>query len=251
MNNTLQTALTSEEFNKLIDEAVPYRVKINTELKEEMKDVRKHFIEYMISADPSVRAILKQKDVSKADKKFIREKKKSAGELFGIVKRIVCPNPKAKDPWRIRTLAKAFRILEYASSEDVNYVGKLAGELAEDNLEVSSTKKLSEENSYFSTDNQPYLAELLNDVIRIQSDIFESTDKIKDEIYDEIEDGIRKSKENKCGISKSQFQKIVTGKANKEMFDAEKFEAKKEKLIESESNEIKSKEIVANKVKEF
>ena len=251
--NTLNTneeivkiALESKDFDNRIDEAVPHRIKINTDLRNEMRNVKERFVNLIIKADPEIAKLVGTRVKDEGAREKLKAAKRDAVEKFNIVKHIVHPNEGVKDPWRIKNIIQAFRILDFINSAD-----SVKEELNDNGISLTNNEPINQENPYFDDNIRGELQAIVSDMDAVQGEICENADQIKKTIYDNIEEDIRKSKKNKNGISKSQFQKIVLTKANKQIQDNAKFETFRDKIANNESHDITSKKIVAEKVKTF
>ena len=247
----IKMALESKDFDERINEAVPHRIKINTELRDKMKDVRRRFIDLMLMSESDTARILKsgKKIKDENDRERMKEARRAAGEKFNIIKNIVHPNEGVKDPWHIKNIIEAFRILDFI---DPTYTAEVKNSLRNGEISIKIDIPLQMQNEYFNKEGiHDELNSIVKDMDTVQGEICQNADEIKKTIFENVEDGIRKSKKNKNGISKSQFQKIVLTKANKQLQDKDKFEQFKEKISTNESNEIVGKQIVSEKVQTF
>lgn len=247
----IKMALESKDFDERINEAVPHRIKINTELRDKMKSVKQRFINLMLMSEPDTARILKggKKIKDELDRERMKEARRSAGEKFNIIKHIVHPNEGVKDPWHIKNIVEAFRILDFV---DPNFTANVKYILSNSKITINNDLPLQTQNDYFAkSEIHEELNSIVKDMDFVQGEICSNADEIKKTIFENVEDGIRKSKKNKNGISKSQFQKIVLTKANKQLQDKDKFEHFKDRVSSNESNEIVGKQIVSEKVKTF
>lgn len=250
----IKVALESKEFDARIDEAVPHRIKINTELRKDMREIKDDFVDLILDTDERAHEILKRGNkTGDDDKQYIKDLRKAATKRFNIVRHIVHPNEGVTDPWHVNTLIEAFRLLVFANDSDgySDYVTPLFEKLRDAGISISVNPDIAAENPRFNDKVKGMLQSIIKDIDTVQGEICQNADMIKKNIYMQVEDEIRKSKTNKKGISKSQFQKLVLAKANKQIQDSKRFENSRDKINKNEKNEIVSKSIVAEKVMTF
>jgi len=247
----INQALESKEFTDLIDEAAPYRVKIDTDYRREMKEVRDMFMDQKIKSDSKLQAIAakSKKNCTPEEIEYANSAAKKANKEFNAVKRIIHP---AKGTSEEAAKKLVDRIVEVAKL--LKYIGRTDIEDAFAAAGISITiPALEDENSYFAQEGkQDIIADIFNQADEVQGQICQAADKVKIDLYGELPDNIRfDSKMNKKGIRSSQFVKLAKTKAIALEKSMEQFDKFKESQIKKNENELVAKQIEAEKIKEI
>lgn len=243
-------AVNSQEFTDKIDEAAPYRVKIDTDYRREMKEVKDLFIKEVVKSDSKLQNILQKhkKNRSEEEVEYTKNVYKKAGREFQAVKKIIHPNkdgPVEAAQKIVDKVVEVAKILKYIGRDYLTTAFANAGI----NIDIPD---LAEENSYFAQNGkQEIMADIFDQADEVQGQICQASDQIKITIFGELPDHVRYDKENnKNGIKKGAFQKIVKAKAIKIEKSNEKATKFKEYQVKGAEAAIIAKQIEAEKTKQ-
>lgn len=253
-NKLIEEALNSESFTSKIEEAAPYRVKIMTDYSKEMKDIKNEFISQMAETDPKISIIHKKssKERSPEEKEAYKKWMASQNKRFGSVKGIIHPNMKANgelaDPIGaiVAKVVDTVKILSYIGRDD------LVQRFAMSGINISFKPLEDEIPDLNNEDERTLMKDIFSRADECQGKICEASDKIKIDIFNEIDPQFRYSKEdpvNKSGIKPAQFQKLVKTKAVGMTTTSEKYTEIKKKEIENSTAALVGAEIVLEKTK--
>lgn len=248
MNKQLvNTMLQSEDFQQLIDEAAPYRVKIMTEYSVDMANLRDEFAQMMIDLDANLKRIsdVKAKDRTDDDQATYKMARKKFKQQFTSVKRIIHPNDKKngepQDPIGliIDKVANIGQMLQYIGRSELVDRFKEAG------IEIKFKPIEEDIPAMAEQTTRDLIKGVFDDADKLQGKICQAADEIKINIYNKIDDSIRyspKDPENKSGIKPAQFQKLVKTKAVSLVKDAETFTKFKEAVVERDEANLISQQ---------
>jgi len=248
MNKQLvNTMLQSEDFQQLIDEAAPYRVKIMTEYSVDLANLRDEFAQMMIDLDTNLKRIseIKAKDRTDDEQATYKMARKKFKQQFTSVKRIIHPNDKKngepQDPigLLIDKVANIGQMLQYIGRSELVDRFKEAG------IEIKF-KPIEEDIPEMDNQNTRNLIKgVFDDADQLQGKICRAADEIKINIYNKIDESIKysaKDPENKSGIRPSQFQKLVKTKAVSLVKAAEDFAKFKEAVVQRDEANLISQQ---------
>lgn len=247
----IDQALESKEFTDLIDEAAPYRVKIDTDYRREMKEVRDMFMDQKIKSDSKLKEIVakSKKNRTPEEIEYANSAAKKANKEFNAVKRIIHPNKGSSEEAAqklVERVVEVAKLLKYIGRTDIEDAFAAAG--------ISITiPSLEDENPYFAQEGKPeIMADIFNQVDEVQGQICQAADKVKIDLYNELPENVRfDAKMNKKGIRASQFVKLAKTKAVALEKSMEQFDKFKESQIKKNENELIAKQIEAEKIKEI
>lgn len=249
--NFIEAAVNSKEFTDKIDEAAPFRVKIDVDYRREMKEVKDMFMNEKIKSNPKLQAILKKKkkDMDENELSYAKEELKKASREFQAVKKIIHPNkgePQEAAQKIVDRVVDVAKILKYIGRDYLTEAFANAGI----SIEIPD---IGEENEYFAKEERrEVLTDIFNQADEVQGQICQASDEIKIRIFGELPEHIRfDSKENKNGIKKGAFQKIVKSKAIAIEKSSEKATKFKEYQIKGAEAAIIAKQIEAEKTKQI
>lgn len=246
----IEQAVNSQEFTDKIEEAAPFRVKIDVDYRREMKEVKDLFIDEMAKSDSKLQTILgkNKKDRDEAEVEYVKNLYKKARKEFQAVKKIIHPN---KDGPEEAAQKLVDRVVEVAKM--LKYIGKdyITAAFANAGIKID-IPDLAVENPYFAKEGKhEIVADIFDQADEVQGQICRASDEIKIRIFGELPDHIRfDPKENKNGIKKGAFQKIVKAKAIKIEKSGEKADKFKEYQVKGAEAAIIAKQIEAEKTKQ-
>jgi len=225
----------SDEFKQTLEKAAPSRMKIMTELTPEMKDIKNDFVEYMMVAAKGL-----NEDEKELKKKFRK-----------IFKKIVDYHhylggwPKPDSPAKLETLAEN---VEYALKYlDFAQVKEFRDRLAAHGIYIDDKKSKTLKDDYPDLNENTWdsLRSMLDDGSECQGKICTSADEIKISIFEnDLPEEVRFSKDNKCGIKKGPFNKMVTAEAMKKVKTEEKMRKYMTNLSEASVFNISREELL-------
>lgn len=247
----IDAAVNSQEFTDKINEAAPYRVKIDVDYRREMKEVKDMFVIEKIKSDPKLQIILNKKNKERLDGEiaYAKEQLKKASREFQAVKKIIHPNkdgPEEAARKIVDKVVEVAKILKYIGRDYITEAFANAGIT----IDISD---LSAENPYFAKDGRrEVMTDIFNQADEVQGQICKASDEIKIRIFDELPYHIKfNAEDNKNGIKKGAFQKIVKSKAIAMEKSSEKATKFKEYQIKNAEAAIIAKQIEAEKTKEI
>ena len=245
----IDEAINSSEFTELIDKAAPYRVKIDTDYRREMKEVKDMFLTQMFKSDPKLQLIVakKKKDRSEDEIEYYNTAIKSFNRKFNAVKKIIHPN-KGDASEAAQKLVD--RIVEVA--EMLKYIGRDYITDAFKNVGIKiDIPDLEDKNQYFAKNGtKDVVADIFDQADEVQGCICQASDEIKINIFNELPDNIKfDAKQNRRGIKPGGFQKLVKSKALILEGGEGKASKFKENFIRQTENFIVTKQIEAEKTK--
>lgn len=246
---SLNLILQNTDFNNCITEAAPFRVKIIQDISPRMKDIQKRFQELMIEANYNdVSDILAKLKLDKKDegaKSDMRVWKKELSLLFRHTLKCIHPNENQKVS--IGMIYVAGKLLNYIGRDDI------VSSVLEDKNVTINFKKLEDINPKFADDNmKTKLTYLFKEADECQEDMCQNADMIKKNIYDQLPDSIRYSKDsNKKGLKQSNFCSLVRHKAMAVVKDSEKYTKYIEAQVKNTSDTIDREEIMLGKTKQM
>jgi len=245
----IEEAVNSAEFTEKIEEAAPYRVKIDVDYRREMKEVKDLFVKEMSKSDAKLTAIFaKDKKRREEDEvEYMKTAFKKASKEFQAVKKIIHPNKDGPVEAAQRLVDKVIEVakmLKYIGKDYITNAFSAAGI----KIEIPN---LEDENEYFAKEGKKeIIADIFDQADEVQGQICQASDEIKIRIFDELPDNVRFDKDsNKNGIKKGAFQKIVKAKAVKLEKSSEKATKFKEYQIKDAEAKIIAKQIEAEKTK--
>lgn len=247
----IDNAVNSQEFTDKIEEAAPFRVKIDVDYRREMKEVKDMFLKEIVKSDTKLQTIMakKRKERSEEEQVYAAEAFKKASREFQAVKKVIHPN---KDGPEEAAQKIVDRVVEVAKL--LKYIGKDYLTTAFANAGISiDIPELENENAYFAKEgSKEIMADIFDQANEVQGQICQASDEIKIRIFDELPEHIKfDPKENKNGIKKGAFQKIVKAKAVKIETSNEKATKFKEYQIKGAEAAIIAKQIEAEKTKQI
>lgn len=245
----IEHAVNSQEFTDKIDEAAPFRVKIDVDYRREMKEIKDLFIKEVVKSDSKLQAILSKNKKSRQEdeNEYVKSVYKKACREFQAVKKVIHPNKDGPEEAAQRIVD---RVVEVAKV--LKYIGRDYITAAFANAGISiSIPDLAVENPYFAQEGkQEIVADIFDQADQVQGQICQASDEIKIRIFDELPDHVKFDKEkNKNGIKKGAFQKIVKAKAIKIEKSNEKAKKFKEYQVKGAEAAIIAKQIEAEKTK--
>lgn len=225
----------SDEFKQTLEKAAPSRMKILTEFTPEMKDIKVEFVEYMMNA---------AKDSDEDEKELQKKFRK-------IFKKVVDYHhyqggwPKPNTPAKLETLAEnveyALKYLDFAQIREFRDRLEAHGIYIDD----KKTKTLKDDFPNLNEETWENLRDMLDDGSTCQGKIHNSADEIKINIFEEdVPEEMRFSKDNKCGIKKGPFNKMVTAEAMKKIKTEEKMKKYMTNLSEASIFNISREELL-------
>ena len=245
----IDRAVNSQEFTDKIDEAAPYRVKIDTDYRREMREVKELFLKEKVKSDTKLQKILekKKKMWEEDEKDYVKNQMKTFSREFQAVKKVIHPNkdgPEEAAQKIVNRVVEVAKILKYIGRDYITDAFENAGI----NIDIPD---LAAENPYFAQEGkQEIMADIFDQADEVQGQICQASDQIKITIFGELPDHIRyDSKDNKSGIKKGAFQKIVKAKAIKIEKSNEKATKFKEYQVKGAEAAIIAKQIEAEKTK--
>ncbi len=212
--NLIDSVVNNEDFTDKINAAVPHKVRLDIDLKREIKEVQSMYVKQMIASDPSIQEILnkKRKDRDEDEQAKLGTFIKKASNEFNALKKIIYP---VNDGDSARA-AKALVSKVVAVAKMLKYVGRgdIEDAFAEAGFQLA-VPDIEDENQYFQQDNvKEIVKDIFNQAEDVQSKVKENIDIIKNDIYGSLPESVRyDAKGNKKGIKASQFQKLVKQKA--------------------------------------
>lgn len=237
---TIAQLATNESLAGAIKDGVPHRVKIMTDLSDQMKEVKDAYIQLLAECnDDGIDDIFKKANKDDADKERIKDWKKKVNKQFGLVKHVVHPNP-GQDVIggivdKIVTLAQ---ILKYIDNDE------LETRLAQAGITLN-VKTLEEINSKFDDDGvRDRMKQIWSDADEIQGDICVNADAIKLDCYESVDESVRFSKQNRGGLKKGDFCKLVKNKAIGQIKSSEVFTKYMEKERNNNQHEIDKNQLM-------
>lgn len=245
----LNSILTNSEFTKCIDEAAPFRVKIIQDISPRMKDIQKRFQELMIEADYNdVSNILAKLKLDKKDEganSDMRIWKKELSLLFRQTLKCIHPNENQKIS--IGMIYVAGKLLNYIGRDDI------ISSVLEDKHITINFKKLEDINSKFADENlKTKITYLFKEADECQGDMCSNADMIKKNIYDQLPDSVRYSKDkNKRGLKQTNFCSLVRHKAMGIIKDNDKYTKYIKAQVETANNNLDREEIILGKTKQM
>lgn len=256
-NDAVEAALKSKEFTDKIDEAVPYRVKINTEYCEDMKNVRNALNTVLVKGDKRYSELVQKKmnkSISEEEMNELKSIKAGFNKRFVAMRRIIHPNKPGSTTddavdllvKKTKDLVSIAQVLKFAGIADVQKRMNDAGI----SIQIPD---LESENEYYKVDGvKDTVTDLCGKVDEVQGAICQAADEIKITLFEQLPANIRYSKEeNKKGIKPSQFQNIVKTKATKEIKGEDKFRELKEKQAANGNMSIIAKSIETAKIEDL
>ena len=209
----INAAIESKEFTDLIDEAAPFRVKIDTDYRREMKEVQDMYADQMFKANPKLHSIMQKpkKNRQPDEIEYANKEIKKIRREFGAVKKIIHPNKGSSEEAAqklVDRIAEVAKMLKYIGKIDMEAIFANAGIKVE-------IPDLADENSYFGKEgSREIMADVFQQADEVQGQICQAADKVKIELYNELPDTIRfDAKDNKKGIRPAQFVKLAKTKA--------------------------------------
>lgn len=245
----IDRAVNSKEFTDKIAEAAPFRVKIDTDYRREMKEIKDLYLKEVVKGDKKLTDIMNKNRKARSEEEvaYMKAAFKKAGREFQAVKKIIHPN-KGDSTEAAKKLVE--RIVEVAKV--LKYIGRneLEDAFVDAGIKVSMPT-LESESKYFATDSaKEVMADIFEQADEVQGQICRASDQIKITIFDELPEHIRfDPKKNRNGIKKGAFQKIVKSKAVAIEHSTDKANKFKEYLIKGAESAIISKQIEAEKTK--
>lgn len=245
----IDNVVNSKDFTDKIEEAVPYRVKIDVDLRNEMKNIRKLFLIEKFKSDEKFQQILEKKKKNWTDDEriYVKNKIKQSNREFKSVKNIICPNNSTPDEAAKKLVDKIIDIAKI-----LKYIGKDYLPVAFANAGIKiEIPDLKDENNYFANNSsREIMTDIFNQADKIQCEIYKASNEIKDNIFDKLPNNIKFDKtNNKKGIRKGVFQKLVKTKAITIEKDNDKVQKFKEFRIKDVESQIISKQIEVEKTK--
>lgn len=242
----LESAVSSEEFTNLINEAAPLKVKIRTDLTSTMRTNCNDFLQEVAKSSPKISAIMnkKRKEQTDEEKEELKKWTKIQKKKFKTVTKTLAPKP-GTDPLKA-IVEKLTEITQYAK-----YIGNSELETRLANLGIKlEVTDLEKENPYFAdNDVREIIKDIFSQAKDTQDSINKNNEQIKTKIYEELDETIRFSKDNPSGIKASQFSKLVNTKATSMIVTDDQYAKYKESLLKKDSSDIESREIVLEKTK--
>lgn len=247
----IEEALNSREFTDLISEAAPYRVKIDTDYRREMKEVRDMFWDQRVKSDEKLQTILKKNKKSREaeEVEYAASAYKKANKEFNAVKRVIHPaKGTSEDAAKklVERIVEVAKMLKYIGRTDIEDAFASAGI----KIEIPT---LEEENKHFAKeDTKAIVADIFQQADEVQGCICQAADKVKIDLYEELPDNVRfDPKLNKKGIRASQFVKLAKTKAVAIEKSTEQFDKFKQNQIKKNAEELVAKQIEAEKTKDI
>ena len=245
----IDKAVNSQEFTDKIDEAAPFRVKIDVDYRREMKEVKDLFIKEKTKSDLQIQTILKKDKRTRTEEEIERLRSffKTASKEFQAVKKVIHPNkdgPEEAAQKIVDRVVDVAKILKYIGRDYITQAFANAGIT----IDIPA---IEDENVYFAKEgSKEIMADIFSQADEVQGQICKASDEIKIRIFDELPEHIKfDAKENKNGIKKGAFQKIVKAKAIKLEKSSEKATKFKEYQIKGAEAAIIAKQIEAEKTK--
>lgn len=225
----------SDDFKQTLEKAVPSRVKIMEEFTPEMKEIKEEFVDYMVNA---------AKDLNEDEKELAKKFRK-------IFKKVVDYHhykggwPRPNTPAKLETLAEnveyALKYLDFAQITDFRDRLATRGIFIDD----KKSKTLKDDYPNIKEGTWKNLRGMLDDGSTCQGKICNSADEIKINIFEnDLPEEIRFSKDNKCGIKKGPFNKMVTAEAMKKSKTDEKLKKYVTNLSEASVFNISREELL-------
>lgn len=244
---TIAKLASNESLQEAIKEGTPYRVKIMTDLGEQMKEVKDAYVDALAECDDDgIAAVLKKADKEDADHERIKEWKKKVNKQFGTVKHIIHPNPGQDVVGSIvDKIVSVAQMLKYIGRTD------LEDRLAQAGITLS-IKTLEQVNPKFDNDvARAKFKQLWADADEIQGEICTNADKIKIDCFESVDESVRYSKENRGGLKKGDFCKLVKNKAIGQIKSNEVFTKYMDKERKHNQHEIDKNQLMLESNKQI
>lgn len=224
MTDEVKDYISSDDFKKVLDEAVPEKLKIVNDVNPEIKEIKGEFIEYMLKS-----AGVADNEKKDAAKKFAKIFKKVSDFTF-----FKGGWPKADSIGKLEALAEnvaiALKFLDFMQIKDFRDCLAKHGIYIDD----KKTKTLKDDYPSINEGSWENMLSMFDDNKNCQTKICESVDKIEKTIFEEeIPDEVKFSKENKCGLKKGSFNKIIAAEVAKKTKTKEKAESYMTTLTEN------------------
>ena len=248
----IENAVNSEALSKLIDDAAPFKVKIDVDYKREEKEIRDMFIHQIVKSDHKLQEILakKRKNWNEDETIYAKTALANAKNKYNQVKKIIYPN-NGKSPNEVveKLVKRIVDVAGFLKFIDKNYIEE---EFRKHGIEVSFPTPDCE-NEYFKKEGiKEVIEDIFNQAGEVNNRVQEANVEIKETKYNEIPSDIRyDSQMNKKGIKVAQFSKLVKTKAVALEKSMEQYTKFKENQVKNSEANLVSKQIEVEKLKEM
>lgn len=247
----LEQLSTNQSLTEGIKDGVPFRLKIMTDLSDQMKEVQDAYIQVLIECNYEGIADLyaKQKNDPKNDaiKDEIKAWKSKVRKQFGIIKHIIHPNP-GQDiiGSLISKIVLVAKMLKYIGHNE------LEDQLAANGIKID-VKTIEFENDKFDNDDiRARMSQIWTDADEVQGEICTNADEVKINIFERLDTSIKfDSKTNKSGLKAGDFVKLVKNKAIGEVKDKETYTKYMDKRRKENQHTIDKEQLMLEKNKQM
>jgi hypothetical protein len=247
-NEIVKEILDNENFHNSIEEAYPYQIKLNGDLRKDMKDVSTQYIEFMFKSNPEIQAISKKKkkERTESEQEKLKNFYKLTKKRFNSIMRYSHPR-NGKDPVAplVEKLVDICQILKYLEKDDIEQRIRNMG------LDMHIPTLEETDPFYADQDNKDLMIDIFNQADNVQTKVDDINHTINDQIYSTLDTNIIFDSEvNPEGITKQQFRKLVKTRA-KQVENPDKFDEYIEKQISKDEANLVSSQVVIEKQKQF
>lgn len=247
-NDIVKEILENEDFNKSIEEAYPYQIKLNGDLRKDMKDVSTQYIEFMFKSNPEIQAISKKKkkERTESEQEKLKNFYKLTKKRFNSIMRYSHLR-NGKDPVAplVEKLVDICQILKYLEKDDIEQRIRNMG------LDMHIPTLEETDPFYANPETKDLMIDIFNQADNVQTKVDDVNHTINDQIYSTLDTNIIfDSQVNPEGITKQQFRKLVKTRA-KQVENPDKFDDFIEKQISKDEANLVSSQVVLEKQKQF
>ena len=197
--------INSDDFAKTIENAVPERVKIISEFTPEMKDIKGDFVGFMLGGPKAA-----GDDDAKETAKELRKIFKKVSDYCSFKGGWPNEDTESKLEKLAENVAIAVKFLDFAKINDFREC------LANHGIYLDNKKTTTLKDDYpnINEDAWESYKSILDDAVSCQNKICGSIDSIQKKVFEEeVPEEVQFSKENRCGLKKGAFNKLVSAKA--------------------------------------
>lgn len=239
----------TNEIIKVVEDAAPHRVRLDTTIAEKNKGVMTEYIHMKMNSVPYIGMICakKRKDRTPEEKEELKEWMKNTKAEYKALKAFLYPtNPMARPMESLaQKISLVVQMLRYLGVTDFDQALAVRG------MRIDAPT-LEETSPYWTKKETKDVAKDIFDQARDVS-VEEMNEKtaITEVQYDNLPEEVVFSPGNKGGLTKGQFSRMVKTKAIALMKTSEEFTAYKAAQLEKDEGTLKSQEIVVETTKEI
>lgn len=247
-DDIVKEILENEDFNNSIEEAYPYQIKLNSDLRKNMKDVSTQYVEFMFKSNPEMQEISKKKKKNRTEDEQEKLKSfyKATRKRFGSIMRYSHPK-NGKDPVAplVEKLVDICQILKYLGKDDIEQRMRDMGL----DMHIPTLEETCP--FYANEDNKELMIDIFKQADDVQTKVDDVNHTIDNQIYSTLDSNIIfDPAANPEGITKQQFRKLVKTRA-KQVENPDKFDDFIEKQISKDEANLVSSQVVLEKQKQF